>query len=369
MRLTAVQDVVTRRGPFVTVHAEVGRTTEDARQQLDARWTTVRHALEKEEVPSELVDRIGELLQEPPGMPGDARRTIVAAGDEVVFDDTQQGTDSEPERVEVGPLPDLGPWVAHADRHVPFAVAVCDREGADVSFHTSVHERGAGSRSVGGRTLHENKVGVETAEPQYQRHTEQTWRHNAEDVAEALRRGAQEHACRVVVLAGDERARQLVEEGLSGLQAEVLHVTDGGRAAGSSEDSLWTGIEAALAEHQARADAEVLEQLGTGEGQAGTSCRGLDDVLDAFVRGQVDRLVIDLQGARELSVDPAEHPGLPLPEEAHGKLPADRLLVALAATTQADVVTMPAAATDGEAVSAVLRWDNRTVNKPDADTV
>src|SRR5688572_5492308 len=50
MHLHAVHDLVRRPGPFVTVQAEIGRTTEVARQQLDARWTTIRHTLEREGV-------------------------------------------------------------------------------------------------------------------------------------------------------------------------------------------------------------------------------------------------------------------------------------------------------------------------------
>jgi hypothetical protein len=68
-------------------------------------------------------------------------------------------------------------------------------------------------------------------------------------------------------------------------------------------------------------------------------------------------------------VDPARHPGLPIPDGVGGELRADRVLLALAAATQADVVTMPAAQVEGAPVSAVLRWDNRTVTEPDADTV
>jgi hypothetical protein len=60
MQLTAVHDLLTRPGPFVTVHTEVGRPTEDAHQQLDARWTTIRHALEHEQVPTTVIDALGE---------------------------------------------------------------------------------------------------------------------------------------------------------------------------------------------------------------------------------------------------------------------------------------------------------------------
>lgn len=50
MQLGALQDVYTHSGPYVTVHLDVSRNTEDATQQLDARWTRARHQLEHDGV-------------------------------------------------------------------------------------------------------------------------------------------------------------------------------------------------------------------------------------------------------------------------------------------------------------------------------
>ena len=78
MQLGTIQDVYTHPGPFVTVHLDVSRNTEDAPQQLDARWTTARQSLEEAGVDTALVDAIGERIHEPLDVPGEVRRTIVA---------------------------------------------------------------------------------------------------------------------------------------------------------------------------------------------------------------------------------------------------------------------------------------------------
>jgi hypothetical protein len=112
-----------------------------------------------------------------------------------------------------------------------------------------------------------------------------------------------------------------------------------------------------LAELEARRDEEVSERLMEATGQGAGAARGLDEVLDALVKAQVERLVLDLDAAREMTVDPAEHPGLPVPDGAAGELPADRVLVAAAAATQAQLSVLSKEQTRGQGVAAILRWD------------
>src|SRR5215218_8585340 len=129
MRLEAVRPVYDRTGPYLTVHAEVGRTDEHALDQLDARWTTLRHELERRDVAPTVGDRIGELLHDNPRVAGEARRTIVATTDEVVFDDVQPGHAWWPETVDIGELPDLAGWLRQADRTISFVLVQVDRTG------------------------------------------------------------------------------------------------------------------------------------------------------------------------------------------------------------------------------------------------
>lgn len=356
MRLTAVHDLLSRPGPFLTVSTEIGRPIEDARQQMEARWTTIRHQLEREGVGHDVIEEIGTRLQAPPPVAGPARRTLVVAGDEVAFDDVQAGSTRWPEVVEVGPLPELAPWAAAADRIVPFALVRADREGADLTFHSGLPTGEWEDVTVEGEDYYLTKVpDGDWAQKQFQNTAENTWRRNAQEVADAVREGVTRHRPRVVVLAGEVRACAEVERAMEGLPVPVVHVEAGGRHAGDSEHALWTEVRRVLDEAEAREEQEVLERLAQASGQAGGAARGLDDVLDAFVRGQVERLVVDLDAAHEMSVDPSSHAGLPV--EQTGPQPADRVLLAAAAATDAEVTVMPRSAVGDDGVAALLRWE------------
>ncbi len=357
MRLSAVKDIVAEPGPYVTVHAQVGRASENPRQQLDARWTTVRHALDDEDVSDEVVERIGEKFAEPPAEYDQAFRTIIATRDRVLFDDTVPGDGPAPEGVESGLLPDLAPWLAAAEGRAGFALAICDREGGDVSWHRSAYDSARSEAEAGGRTLHEHKVGAAFAEPQYQRHSEETWRDNAQDVAAELRSLAKRAGTRAIVLAGDPRIRSMVADQIGEGHLPVVEVESGNRAEGSSPEVMWSEIEEALAALIAREEGELVERLGAGEGQAGATAQGLEPVLESFVNGQVGTLLVDLNEIREHPVDTDAYAGLPLPEGVSGSLPADRVLLAVAATTDADIVHIDAKRLGGP-VAAILRWDD-----------
>jgi hypothetical protein len=91
---------------------------------------------------------------------------------------------------------------------------------------------------------------------------------------------------------------------------------------------------------------------------------GVHDIADAFVRGQVDTVLLDVQGAAELSLDPTEHPGLavgPAQLESTEPLRADQALIAAAVATSADVEVAPRAALGGAPVAALLRWNQQAV--------
>jgi Bacterial archaeo-eukaryotic release factor family 2 len=358
MHLTPLRPVVERPGPFVTVHAQVGHPTEDARQQLEARWTTIRHALEHEGVDEAVVSQLHDRLDELPDTPGLARRTIVAQGGDIVFDEVLAGDVRWPETVDVSTLPDVGGWLVQADRQIPFMLVVADREGADISLYHGSALPVAGDVEVQGDDFQLSKVaGGGWAHRRIQQYAEDTWRRNAEEVAEVVRKGVRTSSPHLVVLAGDERARHAIQEALDGVLVPLVHVESGGRAAGASEEALWDEVGRTLAEFEAHRDAQVVAELAQRTGQGSGAAQGLDEVLASLVKGQVERLVIDLEAARELEVDPADHEGLPLPVPVAGPQPADRVLLAAAAATDAECTVLPREVTDGPGVAALLRWD------------
>lgn len=361
MNLGSIQHIYSHSGPFVTLHMDVSRNTEDAPQQMDARWTTASRELENAGVDKALIDQIGERMHEQTDVPGEARRTIVAADGQIVFDDVRAGHTIWPETTTVGPLPDLSGWLHQVDGQMPFVLVTADREGADIDFYRAMSKPDAAHQEVHGDTLHITKVPQgDWAQKQFQQRAENVWHKNAREVADAVRTACAEHRPRVVVLAGDERARADIVDELQGLQCDVEQVTAGGRAAGSSAEALWDEVRQVLARVEAHDQQAVTDRLMEKTGQGTGAARGLPDVLDALVQGKAERLVLDLQAAHEMTVHPKDHPGLSLPASAEGEseLAADQVLVAAGAATDAALSVLPAEQTKGAGVAALLRWDD-----------
>ncbi|HWJ83247.1 MAG TPA: Vms1/Ankzf1 family peptidyl-tRNA hydrolase [Nocardioides sp.] len=370
MRLQQIRNVLDHPGPYVTLHLDVSRATEDARQQAASRWTTTRHELEHQGVSQELIEQLGERLAEPTHLPGEVRRTIVASPEQVLLDDARSGGSSWPETVSVGPLPDLAGWLSMTDGQFPFALVRTDRVGADIEMYVAPSRPAAERTTVAGDTFDITKLPEgDWAQDKYQRRAENTWAANARLVAEQLRALDARYRPRLVVLCGDVRACAELASVLGEVPgATVVTVGSGGRAAGTSEEALWDDVHRLLDEQRARDTDELLQELARGTAVGEGVITGPDRVADAFVKGGVERLVLDLEDAHNAQVTAADHEGLALPGAAPsaGPLPADQVLVAAAAMTDAELavlpheVPLPQEFALAQGVAATLRWDDRT---------
>jgi hypothetical protein len=364
MHLHRIRPVVEHDGPFVTLHVEAGRASEDAAQQREARWTTISHELERLKCPQSLQEDIRGRLDEVPRVPGEARRTIVAGQEGVLFDDLQAGHSHLPEGVDHGPLPDFSGWLALADQALPFILVVADRTGADIEVHQAAMEPPTQQETVTGETFYITKVAEgDWAHKQFQQSAENTWHHNAGLVVEAVTSLIRKHRPRAVLVAGDVRARSdivemLRSQGSNADDLSVLSVEAGGRAAGASSEALWDEVREHLAALQGERDAELASRLDEARGRGEGAVHGVDEVMRALEEARVDRLVLDVPRVQENAVDLTAYPGLPVPASARAsEVTADRALVAGAALTDAQLSLLPASMGRGGGVSALVRWN------------
>lgn len=370
MLLDRVRPVFDHPGPYLTIHAEVGRDAQDALDQLDARWTSIRHQLEDHGYGGGLVDELERRFKENPRVAGEARRTLVVAGDQVVLDELQPGHALWPETCDVAELPDLKGWVRGAEAELPFLLVQTDRTGADLDYYRAVSAPAVDQKSVEGDTFYITKVPQgDWAQSQFQQTAEETWKRNAGEVAEVVRSVVRERRPRAVLVAGDVRAVQELLDHLEGVQVPVVKLESGGRAEGTSEEALQGELQRVLAEFAARDEQDVRESLEAAAGRdRGEAAHGLDEVLDALVKGQVERLVIDPDKAAESVVRPGDHQGLPLPGTVDkAELPADRVLLAAAVMSDAEVTVIPAEQSPAGEVSALLRWSDEISGEQQAE--
>jgi hypothetical protein len=288
----------------------------------------------------------------------------VAAGDRILLDDVQAGHNPHPEIVDIGDLPDLSAWIDAEDQAYPFVLAVVDRTGGEVSAYRAASREPVDEQSVTGATYYITKVPEgDWAQKQFQQTAENRWHENAELVAEAIRSAARTNRSRAVLVAGEVRARAEVVRALTSLDHgfdRVIEVEAGGRAEGASDDAMWNEIHEHLRRLVAADDADVAARLDEGRGRGEGVATGLEEVLDALVKGQVDQLVVDLDSLADKTVRPRQYDGLPLPAPATDaeELPADRVVVAAAALTGARLTVLPASMAHGGGASALLRWDD-----------
>jgi hypothetical protein len=322
---------------------------------VELRWRAAREELAGHGAADELLDAIEPLFVEPTHVPGPVSRLIVAAGGDVRVDDLVPDH-VDPGVVAYGDLPDLTTWIELQDSAVPILLVVADREGADLEVYRALAEQPVERQEIHGQTVHIHKVPVGGwAHLRYQHHTEEVWRRNARQVSEEIEHHVS-HGLGVVVLAGDVRARAEISDALGGRAADsLIEIEAGGRAEGASREALDEAVREAVAGVVTERRLGVLREFEQRRGRNEAVAVGTDAVMDAFVRGQVETLLLDPAKAREGTVDPAKYPGIAMPSASPQR--RDLALIAAAALTSAAVVTAGPTLLPDDGVAALLRWD------------
>jgi hypothetical protein len=361
MNTSRLSNLYAAPGPFASVTLDVSHDSENGEHEHELRVRAACESLTEAGAPDDVVqavsDRLGELVSEP----APVSRTVVATTDEVLFDEVTHTRADQPV-VTWGPLPDVSTWIEHQDSTTHFVLAIVDHEGGDVAVYDSDVPEPEEEKSVGGETHHAHKVPVGGwSALRYQHVTENVWARNAEAVAdEVVSHVRAGH--RLVLLAGDPQSRPIVLARLTDTPAKVVELESGTRAADGGDEAMQQAIREALMDHVVEQRLEMTHALKDRLGRDDAVATGVHDIADAFVRGQVDTLLIDPQAAADLTLNPADHPGLALGQlDLSQPLRADQALVAAAVLTGADVRVGASATLGGAPVAALLRWNQDAV--------
>ncbi|MDQ0774752.1 hypothetical protein QF026_003218 [Streptomyces aurantiacus] len=212
------------------------------------------------------------------------------------------------------------------------------------------------------------------SERHFQLKVENTWEHNAAEIAEALAAAHEESGADLVVLVGGPRERRAVYEKLpEAVRAVAVETEHGGRAAGSDSPALEEAIEKARQESLYRRVEQALDRFRAG--RVGTdrptdAVEGVPAVADAARQHRIDTLLMRSDGPdlhRELwaGADPDQVAVRRTDAEALGvgeplSVRADDALLRSAAATSADVLVVPFEGTADDipagGLGALLRW-------------
>jgi len=360
----ALTGVLREGGVTTWAYLDVSGDVEDPRRMAEHRRRTLREALAKAGAPGADIDAIDGVVADEPGVPSPVARYVLARDGEVLLDEVLPGRPAAPESSGTGAVPDLVPLLRHRPSGFGYLVVEAGRDGGEVRlFHSGSGVPDAGEK-VRGDTGNIRKVRVGGwAHARYQRYSEQVWRHNMQELGGVIDRLVLEHRPRLLVLAGDVRAAQLLESELSAESRGVLTtVSTYTRPDGASDDALQEAVAELLAA-VARSDrADAVDHLGS-RPEAETA-HGTGPVVHALQQAQAESVLLDparLADRTLLALDEAPWVST-VPEEALGavvlgEVRADTALMRAALLTDADLVLIGTGdLPDGAEIAAVSRW-------------
>lgn len=300
MREPHLASLLAQSGPwtyaYLDGHGDEPRATERSRRRA------VIDRLETAGAPGADIEAIGEALDDGEGLPSPSTRYLLCRAGGVVFDERFAAPRLGPERIGHGPVPEIMPLLRHRATDVRYLVVETGREGAQVRVQRATRAARESAQEIQGRTDSLPKVQAGGwSHLRYQKHSEEIWAQNQGEVAAVVERLVREREPRFVVIAGDVRARQLLEEQLSpAVRDRLVDVDAHTRAAGADDRALDEAIAAALGQALHDDVSAALDRASAGDGASGA--RGTRRVVEALQQARVDTLLLDprLSDAEEL---------------------------------------------------------------------
>ncbi|TQN32541.1 peptide subunit release factor 1 (eRF1) [Haloactinospora alba] len=357
-----------------SVYLNVSRDAEDADHAIRVRWDKARDDLAEQGADEETLRALDGAAGRDDGTPGPRGQVLFAAGGEVLFD-ILVSRPPQDYSARFGPLPNPVPYLERRGQHVPYVMAVVDSIGADLD---SVDAQGArvDYRVEGDEhPTHKPREGGEHHK-QMQRAVDEQVKQNAKRVVSEIRRLTVDGETELIVLAGETPVQREVHEQLpDGLRGKVVEAATDSRDAEADEEDTWINTELSrlLADRADQQVQDVADSYEQGRGNDDRAVEGLEPVVYALQRGQVETLLWApgtswaetrvWVGDTPEQLAPSEQELRDLGAERPVRERADAALVRAAVGTSADFVFVPedkARMRDG--LGALLRFSDPSLS-------
>ncbi|WP_399931788.1 Vms1/Ankzf1 family peptidyl-tRNA hydrolase [Streptomyces kanamyceticus] len=373
MRLSFLQPLLDHPGPWATVYFDPGQADESGAKRRELSVRDVCRTLEQQGADEATTEAVRADLTGLSPAQDPAGRVLFATGGEVVLSHRLSRRPQSPS-ASWAPLPRLAPLLELSGQDPVCLVAYIDRTGADFQLREAVG-RPQDSGHVEGEQWPVHRTATsDWSERHFQLKVENTWEHNAAQIAEALAAAHEESGADVVVLVGDPRERRSVHDKLpEEVRAVTVETEHGGRAAGSDSAALEEAIENARQECLRRRIEQTLDRFRAG--RVGTdrptdAVEGVPAVVDAARQHRIDTLLVrpggpDLHQEMWAGPEPDQVAVRRTDAEALGDgspvpVRADDALLRSAAATSADVLIIPFEEVSDDipagGLGALLRW-------------
>lgn len=354
-------EVLQAPGPYFTVYLTTEAGIDNAAYRSEQRWKTLRGELADSGAPEAVLAAVDPLV-------ADAHQRgqmLAVIADAAGVLHVEHGQEAPPrDRVDVGPIPPLLPLLAVRQGFPAHLTVLADRTGADITLHR--HGRPDVHREAGGDEFPIRRVNAGGwSQLRYQHRAENTWESNADDVAAEISALVDRHRPRLIVVAGDVRAVEMIQKALPATVAALVTVVDGGRAEDGSDAHFAEAVREQVTALVNKDIADLLGKFREELGQADRAADGPDETLAALTRAQVEVLLVadSPDDERTALFGPAPNQVGREPDTLRsmgvddpGTAPLADVAVRAALGTGAAVEIVPAGDVPTGRLGAILRW-------------
>ena len=281
-------DLLVDPGPFLTLVLATESEIDNAAQRNQLRWRGVREALGDQGADEAALAHVDPLVEDAHVF---GQTLLVVASAQGVHHRSHWPRLPFRELARWADLPSLGVVLDRRQEAPPHVLVACDRQGADITavrYEAGDVELEAGDVDAVGRKV--NAGGW--SKRRYQERAENSWENNAKDVAEKVTRLAQLVDARLVAVAGDVRASQLLRQELPREVLQLVREVQGSRAPDGAPTVAPEDLEHLLAEVVAGDTKALVDKLAEELGQHDRGRSGVEGTLAALAIAQVQVLLV-----------------------------------------------------------------------------
>ncbi|WP_128382069.1 Vms1/Ankzf1 family peptidyl-tRNA hydrolase [Streptomyces cavernae] len=294
MDLAFLQPLYEQPGPWASVYVDTSQRSESMAHERSLMALDVFRQLAAQDADEPTCRAVYTAIEDLQHASEPYGRALFATRGQVVLDPPLA---RPPQRTSAlwAPLPHTAPLLELAEQEPVCLVAYIDRRGAEFELRGALGSENAGE--VRGRQwpIHRT-ASSDWSERHFQLKVENTWEHNAAEVADALSVCQEETRADLIILVGDDRERRSVHERMPKRLLDRTTETEHG----IGSRLLDQEVERIRAEHVRRRTEEDLERFLAArapdeEGRSG-AVEGVPALVAAAREHRIDELLIRLEG-------------------------------------------------------------------------
>ncbi|MEU6811431.1 Vms1/Ankzf1 family peptidyl-tRNA hydrolase [Streptomyces sp. NPDC046831] len=243
MDLAFLLPLYERTGSWASVYVDTSRHADDTPRELRPTAREVVRELSEQGADEATCGAVESAIEDLRSSPDVHGRALFARGGRIVLDPRLARRPPGGGTAVWAPLPRAAPLLDLAGEDPVAIVAYVDRKGADFELRNARGRQRAGAVAARQYRVH-RAGGADWSEWQFQLKVENTWEHNAAEIADALSVSQEESRADLLVLVGNERELREVRERLPRrLHDRVVQASPGSgtRLPDDDVDSLRAG--------------------------------------------------------------------------------------------------------------------------------